>query len=52
MSNLYSTQVKAIGGRSGNIRSEDGILELKLALPKELGGKGDATNPEQLFAAG
>ena len=52
MSNLYSTQVKAVGGRSGTIRSEDGILELKLALPKELGGKGDATNPEQLFAAG
>lgn len=52
MSNLYSTRVKAIGGRSGNIRSEDGILELKLALPKELGGRGDATNPEQLFAAG
>ena len=51
-SELYSTQVKAIGGRSGNIRSEDGILELKLALPKEWGGKGDATNPEQLFAAG
>jgi organic hydroperoxide reductase OsmC/OhrA len=34
MSNLYSTQVKAIGGRSGNIRSEDGILELKLAFQK------------------
>lgn len=52
MSNLYSTQVKAVGGRSGNIRSEDGILELQLALPKELGGRGGATNPEQLFAAG
>lgn len=52
MSNLYSTQVKAVGGRSGTISSEDGILELKLALPKELGGRGGATNPEQLFAAG
>lgn len=52
MSNLYSTQVKAVGGRSGTIRSEDGLLELDLALPKELGGKGGATNPEQLFAAG
>ena len=52
MSTLYATKVKAIGGRSGTILSEDGILELNLALPKELGGKGGATNPEQLFAAG
>lgn len=36
----------------GKVLSEDGILELSLALPKELGGKGGATNPEQLFAAG
>ncbi|MBB4619661.1 organic hydroperoxide resistance protein [Sphingomonas abaci] len=52
MSHLYTTKVTAIGGRSGNIRSEDGILDLPLAMPKELGGKGGATNPEQLFAAG
>lgn len=52
MSNLYSTRVTAVGGRSGTIRSDDGLLDLPLALPKELGGKGDATNPEQLFAAG
>ncbi|TCB47707.1 organic hydroperoxide resistance protein [Acinetobacter sp. ANC 4779] len=52
MSTLYSTKVKAIGGRSGTIHSEDGILELNLALPKELGGRGGETNPEQLFAAG
>ena len=52
MSALYSTQVNAVGGRNGTIRSEDGILDLTLALPKELGGKGGATNPEQLFAAG
>lgn len=31
---------------------DDGVLDLSLALPKELGGKGGATNPEQLFAAG
>lgn len=52
MSVLYSTKVTAIGGRSGTIRSDDGLLELALALPPALGGKGDATNPEQLFAAG
>jgi organic hydroperoxide reductase OsmC/OhrA len=36
----------------GSIRSDDGLLDLKLALPRALGGKGDATNPEQLFAGG
>src|SRR6201987_1897600 len=49
---LYSTKVTASGGRHGAIRSEDGLLDLKLALPKALGGKGGATNPEQLFAGG
>ena len=52
MSSLYSTKVTATGGRHGSIRSNDGLLDLKLALPKALGGKGDATNPEQLFAGG
>ena len=52
MSHLYTTRVTAVGGRSGTIRSEDGILDLPLAMPRELGGKGGATNPEQLFAAG
>lgn len=52
MSALYTTKVTAIGGRSGTVRSEDGVLDLALAMPKELGGKGGATNPEQLFAAG
>ena len=52
MKNLYNTRVNAYGGRAGKVKSEEGILELDLALPKELGGKGDATNPEQLFAAG
>jgi lipoyl-dependent peroxiredoxin len=49
---MYSTKVTASGGRHGHIRSEDGLLDMKLALPRELGGKGDATNPEQLFAGG
>lgn len=52
MSALYTTKVTAIGGRSGTVRSEDGLLDLSLAMPTALGGKGGATNPEQLFAAG
>lgn len=52
MKNLYTTRVVAVGGREGHVKSEDGLLELNLALPKELGGPGKATNPEQLFAAG
>ena len=52
MASLYSTKVTATGGRHGSIRSEDGLLDLKLALPRALGGMGDATNPEQLFAGG
>jgi osmotically inducible protein OsmC len=49
---LYSTKVAATGGRNGSIRSDDGLLDLRLALPRSLGGKGDATNPEQLFGGG
>src|SRR5271165_4093144 len=52
MSTLYSTKVTATGGRHGQIRSEDGLLDMRLALPRQLGGKGDATNPETLFAGG
>ena len=52
MASLYSTKVTASGGRHGSIRSDDGLLDLKLALPRALGGRGDATNPEQLFAGG
>jgi Ohr subfamily peroxiredoxin len=49
MSALYQTRMSAVGARSG---SDDGVLDLPLAMPKDLGGKGGATNPEQLFAAG
>jgi osmotically inducible protein OsmC len=49
---LYSTRVTATGGRHGSIRSDDRLLDLNLALPQALGGKGGATNPEQLFAGG
>ncbi|SFL30669.1 organic hydroperoxide resistance protein [Geodermatophilus ruber] len=50
---LYSTAATARGGRDGEVVSDDGILDLELASPVELGGPGgDRTNPEQLFAAG
>lgn len=50
---LYTATATATGGRQGRVRSPDGVLDLALALPKELGGMGGAaTNPEQLFAAG
>lgn len=51
---LYTTSVTTTGGRDGVAKSEDGRLEVKLSMPKELGGAGavGATNPEQLFAAG
>ncbi|MFB7222606.1 organic hydroperoxide resistance protein [Streptomyces sp. NPDC056227] len=40
------------GRNGGHVRSSDGLLDTSLALPKELGGSGTATNPEQLLAAG
>lgn len=49
---LYQANATATGGRDGSAVSSDGLLNVKLAPPKELGGKGGATNPEQLFAAG
>ena len=50
---LYRAHATATGGRDGRAVSSDGILDVKLATPKELGGGGgNATNPEQLFAAG
>jgi lipoyl-dependent peroxiredoxin len=38
--------------RNGHVKSDDGIIDQDMAMPKELGGPGGATNPEQLFAAG
>lgn len=50
---LYRTEATATGGRDGRAASKDGHLQVKLSTPKELGGQGgEATNPEQLFAAG
>jgi Ohr subfamily peroxiredoxin len=49
---LYRAQVKATAGRDTRAVSSDGILDLKVTRPRELGGtNGRGTNPEQLFAA-
>ena len=53
MDPLYTAQATARGGREGEVVSDDGVLDLSLTVPKELGGPGgEHTNPEQLFAAG
>jgi Ohr subfamily peroxiredoxin len=50
---LYTAHAKATGGREGRAVSSDGILDVRLTTPRELGGAGQpGTNPEQLFAAG
>ena len=49
---LYTAKARTTGGRDGRSVSDDGFLDVKLSPPKELGGMGGATNPEQLFAAG
>jgi lipoyl-dependent peroxiredoxin len=49
---VYTTSAVAVGGRDGNTGTTDGRFEVKVARPKELGGKGDGNNPEQLFASG
>ena len=54
MQALYTASATATGdGRNGHVRSHDGVLDLDLAIPKEMGGPGGSlTNPEELFAAG
>lgn len=50
---LYRANAQVTGGRDGRAVSSDGVLDLKLTTPRELGGAGEkGTNPEQLFAAG
>jgi Ohr subfamily peroxiredoxin len=50
---IYTAAATSTGeGRNGHVVSSDGILDLDLATPVEMGGAGGATNPEQLFAAG
>ena len=53
MNILYTATAHATGdGRNGHATTDDGLLDVVLATPKEMGGAGGATNPEQLFAAG
>jgi Ohr subfamily peroxiredoxin len=50
---IYKTQATATGGRDGSVRSDDGSVDVKLVVPKEMGGPGgEGANPEKLFAAG
>lgn len=50
---LYRAHATATGGRDGRAVSSDNVLDVSLAVPKELGGNGArGSNPEQLFAAG
>jgi len=50
---LYTAQAHVTGGRiAGHGRTSDGVLEVDLRLPKEMGGQGGGTNPEELFAVG
>ncbi|MBD8346673.1 MULTISPECIES: organic hydroperoxide resistance protein [unclassified Dysgonomonas] len=53
MEALYTAVATSVGGRNGNVKSSDGVLNFEVKPPKEMGGPGGAfTNPEQLFAAG
>lgn len=53
MKTLYKAKVTTSGGREGHVKSDDGILDMRVSMPKGMGGKGENfTNPEQLFAAG
>lgn len=53
MSILYTAHASATGGRAGRAVSDNGVLDVVLTVPKELGGDGaTGTNPEQMFAAG
>lgn len=53
MKELYQIGATATGGRNGHVKSDNGILDLQVRMPKALGGSSDDyTNPEMLFAAG
>ena len=53
MKPMYTSSVTAKGGRNGHVKSENGIVDLEVRMPKALGGANDDfANPEMLFAAG
>ncbi|MFF8292423.1 organic hydroperoxide resistance protein [Streptomyces sp. NPDC016309] len=49
---LYTAVATAENGRDGRVATNDGKLDVVVNPPKEMGGSGEGTNPEQLFAAG
>ncbi|AZK93944.1 MULTISPECIES: organic hydroperoxide resistance protein [Streptomyces] len=49
---VYTAVATAENGRDGRVSTDDGKLDVVVNPPKELGGSGAGTNPEQLFAAG
>ncbi len=49
---VYTAHATSTGGRDGTSATSDGQVSVQLALPKEMGGSGAGTNPEQLFAMG
>lgn len=49
---VYTAVATAENGRDGRVASDDGKLDVVVNPPKEQGGSGAGTNPEQLFAAG
>lgn len=53
MTPLYTATAVSTGdARNGHVQSTDGLIDTDVRIPKEMGGDGGATNPEQLFAAG
>ena len=50
---LYTAEATVTGGRAdGHGRTNDGTLDVRLRIPKAMGGEDGGTNPEQLFAIG
>jgi osmotically inducible protein OsmC len=53
METIYTAEALSTGaGRNGHVRSVEGVLDIDMAAPKEMGGSGAGANPEMLFAAG
>ena len=51
MEKIYEAEVTTVAGRNGHAKSSGGLLDVDIRFPKEMGGVGGATNPEELFAA-
>ena len=53
MKAIYTAAATATGGRNGHVKSDNGVLDIQVRVPKAMGGANDDyTNPEQLFAGG